>query len=100
MKRSLLYLLVFALASVLPLAAAHEGPHGPRQDQQPPEQGKKDEQKKDEQLQEMQKREQEPEENASELQKEQQEGGKQPTGIATKEGEEKKDEKWDVNNPP
>src|SRR4051812_8500204 len=50
----------------------------------------------DEQLKDKQKREQEPEENASELKKEQQEGGK----GAPKEISEKKEEKWDVNNPP
>ncbi|HWM93535.1 MAG TPA: amidohydrolase family protein [Thermoanaerobaculia bacterium] len=104
MKRSLLCLLALALASALPFASAHEGPHGPRaaQDQQqPPEPEKQEEQKKDEEVQELQKREQEPEENASELAKEEQEGGEKPPGeIATKEGEgEKKDEKWDVNNP-
>ena len=95
MKRPLLPLLALLLAFAgYPLAS--QQPPAPA-----PEEGKKDEQKKDEQLQEMQKREQEPEENASELQKEQQEGGKQGApGIATKEGEEKKDEKWDVNNPP
>ncbi len=50
----------------------------------------------DEQLKDKQKREQEPEENATELQKEQKEGGK----GAPKEISEKKEEKWDVNNPP
>lgn len=107
MKRSLLCLLAFVLA--LAPSLAHEGPHGPRshraQEQQPPEakppeERQKDEQKEEEDLQEGQKREQEPEENASELQKEQKEGGSQPGEIATKEGEEKKEEeKWDVNNP-
>jgi Tol biopolymer transport system component/imidazolonepropionase-like amidohydrolase len=50
----------------------------------------------DEQLKDKQKREQEPEENATELKKEQKEGGK----GAPKEISEKKEEKWDVNNPP
>jgi imidazolonepropionase-like amidohydrolase/Tol biopolymer transport system component len=50
----------------------------------------------DEQLKDKQKREQEPEENATELQKEQKEGGK----GAPKEISDKKEEKWDVNNPP
>src|SRR3954471_3787967 len=58
----------------------------PAPQQQPP----------DEQLKDTQKREQEPEENASELKKEQAEGGK----GAPKEISEKKEEKWDVENPP
>ncbi|HEY9422609.1 MAG TPA: amidohydrolase family protein, partial [Thermoanaerobaculia bacterium] len=49
-----------------------------------------------EQLKDKQKREQEPEENATELQKEQKEGGK----SAPQEVSEKKEDKWDVNNPP
>src|SRR4051812_29559770 len=58
----------------------------PAPQQQPP----------DEQLKDQQKREQEPESNATELKKEQKEGGK----GAPKEISEKKEEKWDVNNPP
>lgn len=50
----------------------------------------------DEQLKDKQKREQEPEENATELQKEAKEGGK----GAPQEISEKKEDKWDVNNPP
>jgi imidazolonepropionase-like amidohydrolase/Tol biopolymer transport system component len=108
MKRSLLCLLALALVSALPIASAHEGPHGPRpraQDQKPPEAKPPEErQREEEELQEGQKREQEPEENASELQKEELEKGATPPGeIATKEGsegdKEKKEEKWDVNNP-
>ncbi|HEY4597106.1 MAG TPA: amidohydrolase, partial [Thermoanaerobaculia bacterium] len=50
----------------------------------------------DEQLKDKQKREQEPEENATELKKEQKEGGKgAPQEISAK-----KEEKWDVENPP
>jgi imidazolonepropionase-like amidohydrolase/dipeptidyl aminopeptidase/acylaminoacyl peptidase len=100
MKRPLLPLLALLLALTgYPVVGQ------PPPEAKPPEEGKKDEQKKEEQLQEMQKREKEPEENASELQKEEQEGGKKGApGIATKEGKEgedaKKDEKWDVNNPP
>src|SRR5918999_391748 len=50
----------------------------------------------DEDLKDKQKREQEPEESESELKKEQAEGGK----GAPQEISEKKEEKWDVNNPP
>ena len=50
----------------------------------------------DEDLKDKQKREQEPEANASEAKKEQKEGGK----GAPKEISEKKEDKWDVNNPP
>jgi imidazolonepropionase-like amidohydrolase/Tol biopolymer transport system component len=100
MKRPLLPLLALLLALTGYPLAGQQPPEA-----KPPEEGKKDEQKKEEELQERQKREKEPEENASELQKEEQEGGKTgqpPGGIATKEGaeEKKKDEKWDVNNPP
>jgi imidazolonepropionase-like amidohydrolase/Tol biopolymer transport system component len=50
----------------------------------------------DEQLKDKQKREQEPEENPTELKKEQKEGGKgAPQEISAK-----KEDKWDVNNPP
>jgi imidazolonepropionase-like amidohydrolase/Tol biopolymer transport system component len=78
MKRSLLHLLALAVAVGLPLGAlAHEGPHGPRatQEQQPPEAKPPEEGVKTNQA---------------------------PGEIATKEGAaaEKKEEKWDVNNPP
>ena len=50
----------------------------------------------DEQLKDKQKREQEPEANPTELKKEQKEGGKgAPQEISAK-----KEDKWDVNNPP
>lgn len=55
-----------------------------------------EQQKPPDELEDKQKREQEPEENATEAQKEQKEGGK----GAPKEISEKKEEKWDVNNPP
>src|SRR3954471_22234005 len=84
--RPLLFSLLLA-ASGLVVAQQPPAPApAPAQQQKPP----------DEQLKDTQKREQEPEENASELKKEQAEGGK----GAPKEISEKKEEKWDVNNPP
>ncbi|HSF41702.1 MAG TPA: amidohydrolase family protein [Thermoanaerobaculia bacterium] len=96
----LLALLLAAGAS----AAPHEGPHGvggradaPRVQQPPPSPAPAPEQKPpDENLEDKQKREQEPEENATELEKEKKEGGKGAPGEVS----EKKEEKWDVNNPP
>jgi imidazolonepropionase-like amidohydrolase/Tol biopolymer transport system component len=83
-------LLLILLLAALPVVAVPQPPTpapAPSPEQQKP---------PDEQLKDKQKREQEPEENASELKKEQQEGGK----GAPKEISEKKEEKWDVNNPP
>ncbi len=89
--RFLLLSLLLAASSLIPSAAAPQPPAptpapAPAPEQKPP----------DEDLEDTQKREQEPEENATELKKEQQEGGK----GAPKEISEKKEEKWDVNNPP
>ena len=91
-------------------AVAHEGPHGPGgrhdapQAQQPqppapPAPAPAPEPPPDDDQEEAQQREQEPEENESELQKEalDKADGK---GAAPTEEQTKKDEKWDVNNPP
>ena len=99
----LLSLLLLAAGAVPMTALSHEGPHlpGGRHDapkvQQPPAPEPSPEpQPPDEDLKDAQKREQEPEDNATELKKEAAEGGKE----ATPEPAEKKEEKWDVNNPP
>ncbi|HEX9945501.1 MAG TPA: amidohydrolase family protein [Thermoanaerobaculia bacterium] len=88
--KSIRSLLLILLLTALPVVAVPQPPTpapAPSPEQQKP---------PDEQLKDKQKREQEPEENPSELKKEQQEGGK----GAPKEISEKKEEKWDVNNPP
>jgi imidazolonepropionase-like amidohydrolase/Tol biopolymer transport system component len=101
----LLSLLLTAAGLVAATAAPHEGPHGPggRADAArlqpppaPPPAPAPEEKPPDEDLKDKQKREQEPEENPTELKKELAEGGK----GAPKEISEKKEEKWDVNNPP
>ncbi|MFP5285446.1 MAG: TolB family protein, partial [Thermoanaerobaculia bacterium] len=93
------------LAGLLPLAA-HEGPYGrggrhdaPRVQQPPAPTPPPGEKPPDDDQEEAQKREEEPEENESELQKEAQDkaDGK---GAEPSEEQTKKDEKWDVNNPP
>jgi len=87
--RTLLFSLLLAAAGLLPMAASPQPPTpapAPAPEQKPP----------DEQLKDKQKREKEPEDNATEVQKEAKEGGK----GAPKEISEKKEEKWDVNNPP
>src|SRR6185295_5035966 len=89
--RLLLLSLLVAASGLIPLAAAPQPPTPPPAPVPAPEMKPPDEDLKDKQ-----KREQEPEENASELKKEQKEGGK----GAPKEIAEKKEEKWDVNNPP
>jgi Tol biopolymer transport system component len=82
--RPLLFSLLLA-ASGLVVAQQPPAP-APAPRQKPP----------DEQLKDKQKREQEPEENATELKKEQKEGGKgAPQEISAK-----KEETWNVNNPP
>jgi imidazolonepropionase-like amidohydrolase/Tol biopolymer transport system component len=87
--RPLLFSLLLA-ASGLALAAPQTPPPPPpptpAPQQKPP----------DEDLKDKQKREQEPEANATEVKKEQKEGGK----GAPKEISDKKEDKWDVNNPP
>jgi imidazolonepropionase-like amidohydrolase/Tol biopolymer transport system component len=85
--RPLLFSLLLAVSG-LALAApqAPTPPPAPAPQQKPP----------DEDLKDKQKREQEPEANAIEVKKEQKEGGK----GAPKEISEKKEDKWDVNNPP
>jgi imidazolonepropionase-like amidohydrolase/Tol biopolymer transport system component len=100
--KSIHSVLLALLLAVGASAAPHEGPHGvggradaPRV-QQPPPSPAPEHQPPDESLEDKQRREQEPEENASELQKEQKEGGKGAPGEIS----EKKEEKWDVNNPP
>jgi imidazolonepropionase-like amidohydrolase/Tol biopolymer transport system component len=87
-------LMIFSLllaASGLSLVAA-----APKAQQPPPAPAPAPTAKPDEDLKDKQKREQEPEENPTELRKEQKEGGK----GAPKEISEKKEDKWDVNNPP
>lgn len=80
--------LLLAACGLIPIAAALQPPTPPPtpEQQKPP----------DERLKDTQKREKEPEENPAELKKEQAEAGK----GAPKEISEKKEEKWDVNNPP
>ena len=80
--RLLLFSLLLAAAGLV----VAQQPPAPAPQQKPP----------DEQLKDTQKREQEPESNANELRKEQKEGGK----GAPQEISDKKEEKWDVNNPP
>ena len=93
--RLLLFLTLLACLGLMPVAA---GPrHADTPSVQPPAPTPAPEQTPPEpELKEKVKKEKEPEENATELQKEKQKGGK----GAPKEAEEKKDEKWDVNNPP
>ncbi len=96
----LMGLMTAGLAVATPQEQQQQPP--PEEQQQPPEQGQEQEER--DAVEELQKREQEPEENESELRKAEEEGvktGKVPAEIATKEGEgAKKEEKWDVNNPP
>ncbi|HEX7181404.1 MAG TPA: amidohydrolase family protein [Thermoanaerobaculia bacterium] len=108
-------LLLAAGAFVVPVVATpHEGPHGPAarapQNPPPPEQGEKP----DEQLREKEKKEEEPEENESERERKELREGEEPEGeappatteaddpdrAAAGQEDEKKEEKWDVNNPP
>ena len=81
-----LLLAVSALAVAAPQTPPPAPPPAPAPEVKPP----------DEDLKDKQKREQEPEANATEVKKEQKEGGK----GAPKEISEKKEDKWDVNNPP
>ena len=85
--RTIFFSLLLAATCLVPTGASPQPPTPePAPEQKPP----------DEQLKDKQKREQEPEENATELQKEAAEGGK----GAPKEISDKKEAKWDVNNPP
>jgi imidazolonepropionase-like amidohydrolase/Tol biopolymer transport system component len=113
MKRSpwtLLGVLLLLAGGFPPVSAhAHEGPHfkgtGPR-NQEPPPPAEGDKQPPDEALREKEKKDVEPEPNASELQRKElrdkaAKPGEAPAAPAdAKDGEKKKEEKWDVNNPP
>jgi imidazolonepropionase-like amidohydrolase/Tol biopolymer transport system component len=116
MKRvsSLLLGLLLLAAGGLFTASAnpHEGPHflssGPKNQNPPPPAppAEKEKQPPDEALREKEKREKEPKENASERERQElrekvgKQGEEAAAQPADKDVEKKKEEKWDVNNPP
>src|SRR5436305_5192581 len=101
--KSIRLLLFFALLASLGLMPVVAGPrHADTLSVQPPAQSPPptpapEQTPPEPEIKEKVKKEKEPEENATELQKEKQEGGK---GAPKEAEEKKKEEKWDVNNPP